>query len=109
LNSQQEVKEEWQLTVSCYTGSQTSTDAVVYGCKTWSVVLWEKHRLKVFENRVWRKIHGPKLVEVTGWKNCIMSVIICTVTKFYVGDHLKEDEMGRSCGTCGRERNTGFW
>jgi len=57
----------------------------------------------------WRKIHGPKLVEVTGWKDCIMSVIICTVTKFYVGDQLKEDEMGRSCGICGRERNTGFW
>jgi hypothetical protein len=38
-----------------------------------------------------------------------MSVIICTVTIFYVGDQLKEDEMGRACGMCGRERNTGFW
>jgi hypothetical protein len=47
---------------------------------------------------------GSKLVEVMGWKNCIMSFVIGTLTKFYVGDKLKENEMGRACGTCGRER-----
>jgi len=43
VKSQQEVDEERQLTVKRHMGLQTLTDAVVYGCKTWSVVLWEEH------------------------------------------------------------------
>jgi hypothetical protein len=31
----------------------------------WSVTLWEEHRLRVFENRVIRRIFGPKRDEVT--------------------------------------------
>jgi hypothetical protein len=42
---------------------------VLYGCKTWSLTLREEHRLRVFENRVPRRIFGPKRDEVTGgWK-----------------------------------------
>jgi hypothetical protein len=33
---------------------------VLYGCETWSLTLREEHRLKVFENRVLRRIFGPK-------------------------------------------------
>jgi hypothetical protein len=33
---------------------------VLYGCKTWSLALKEEHRLRVFENRVLRKIFGPR-------------------------------------------------
>jgi hypothetical protein len=33
---------------------------VLYGCKTWSVTLREEHRLRVSENRVLRRIFGPK-------------------------------------------------
>jgi hypothetical protein len=33
---------------------------VLYGCETWSLALKEEHRLKVFENRVLRKIFGLK-------------------------------------------------
>jgi hypothetical protein len=32
---------------------------VLYGCETWSLTLREEHRLRVFENRVLRKIFGP--------------------------------------------------
>jgi hypothetical protein len=39
---------------------------VLYGCATWSLTLREEHRLRVFENRVLRKIFGPKRFEVTG-------------------------------------------
>jgi len=39
---------------------------VLYGCKTWSLSLKEKRRLRVFENRAMRKIFGPKRDEVTG-------------------------------------------
>jgi hypothetical protein len=38
---------------------------VLYGCETWSLTLREEHRLKVFENRVPRRIFGPKRDEVT--------------------------------------------
>jgi hypothetical protein len=42
---------------------------VLYGCKTWSLTLREKHRLVVFENRVLRRILGPKKKEMTGgWR-----------------------------------------
>jgi hypothetical protein len=43
---------------------------VLYGCETWSVALREEHRLRVFENRVLRRIFGPKRGELTGewWK-----------------------------------------
>jgi hypothetical protein len=39
---------------------------VLYDCETWSVTLREEHGLKVFENRVLRRIFGPKRGEVTG-------------------------------------------
>jgi hypothetical protein len=42
---------------------------VLYGCKTWSLTLIEEHRLRVFENRVLRRIFRPKRDEVTGeWR-----------------------------------------
>jgi hypothetical protein len=38
-------------------------------CETWSLTLKEEHRLSVFENRVLRRIFGPKTDEVTvGWR-----------------------------------------
>jgi hypothetical protein len=42
---------------------------VLYGCETWSLTLREEQRLRVFENRVLRKVFGPKRDEVTGdWR-----------------------------------------
>jgi hypothetical protein len=42
---------------------------VLYGCETWSLTLREEHRLKVFENKVLRRIFGPTRDEVTeGWR-----------------------------------------
>ena len=43
--------------------------AVLYGCETWSLTLREEHRLRVFENRVLRRIFVPRRYEVTGeWR-----------------------------------------
>jgi hypothetical protein len=39
---------------------------VLYGCETWSLTLREEHRLKMFENRVLRRIFGPERDEMTG-------------------------------------------
>jgi hypothetical protein len=42
---------------------------VLYGRETWSLTLTEEHRPNVFENRVLRRIFGPKRDEVTGeWR-----------------------------------------
>jgi hypothetical protein len=39
---------------------------VLYGCETWSFTLREEHRLRVFKNRVLRRIFGLKRDDVTG-------------------------------------------
>jgi hypothetical protein len=39
---------------------------VLCGCETWSLILKEEHKLRVFENRVLRRTFGPKRDEVTG-------------------------------------------
>jgi hypothetical protein len=42
---------------------------VLYWCETWTLTLREEHRLRVFENRMLRRIFGPKRDEVTGeWR-----------------------------------------
>jgi hypothetical protein len=35
-------------------------------CETWSLILWEGHRLRLFENRVWSRIFESKREEVIG-------------------------------------------
>jgi hypothetical protein len=63
---------------------------VLYGCETWSLALREEHKLRVFENRVLRRIFGPKRDAVTGgWRkqhndelhNLYSSPIIITIIK----------------------------
>jgi hypothetical protein len=53
---------------------------VLYGCETWSLALSEVHRLRVFENRVLRRIFGPKRDEVAGngGSYTMRNFIICT-------------------------------
>jgi len=42
---------------------------VLYGCETWSLTLREERKLRVFENRVLRRIFGPRRDEVKGeWR-----------------------------------------
>jgi sorting nexin-29 len=41
---------------------------VLYGCESWLLALREVHRLRVFENRVLRKIFGPKREEDGSWR-----------------------------------------
>jgi hypothetical protein len=42
---------------------------VLYGCETWSLTSREECRPRVFENRVLRRIFGPRTNEVTGeWR-----------------------------------------
>ena len=42
---------------------------VLYGCEIWSLTLRKELKLRVFENRVLRRVLGPKRNEVTGeWR-----------------------------------------
>jgi len=42
---------------------------VLYGCETWSLTPREERKLRAFENRVLRRIFGPRRDEVTGeWR-----------------------------------------
>jgi len=42
---------------------------VLYGCETYSLTMWEERKLRVFENRVLRRIFGPRRDDVTGeWR-----------------------------------------
>jgi len=55
---------------------------VLYGCETWSLTLRKDLRLRVFENRVLRRIFGPK----RDGENYIMrSLMICTTRPILFG------------------------
>jgi len=48
---------------------RTTILPVVYGCETWSLTLRDEPMVRVFKNRVLRRIFGPKRGEVTGeWR-----------------------------------------
>ncbi|KAJ4436680.1 hypothetical protein ANN_16811 [Periplaneta americana] len=55
--------------VSGRAGNAIILPVLLYGCQTWTLTLREEHRLRVFENKVLRKIFGAKRDEVTGeWR-----------------------------------------
>src|SRR5215468_10204774 len=58
-----------QRCAKCVNYSLCNIPVVLYGCETWSLTLREEQRLRVFENRVLRRIFGPKRDEATGeWR-----------------------------------------
>ena len=57
----------FQLKVNAY--KTIILPVVLYGCETWSLTLREEHRLRVFQNKVLRKLFGAKKDEITGeWR-----------------------------------------
>jgi hypothetical protein len=85
---------------------ETTILPVVRGCEIWSLVVKEGTRLRVFDSKVQREITVPqrrsdrRLSKIT-LRRASRFVLL---TKDYSGDHIKEDEMGRECGTYGREQ-----
>jgi hypothetical protein len=63
-------------------GSIIILPVVLYGCEIWSLTLREERRLRVFENRVLRRIFGPKRDKVTrDWRklhNEEFNVLYCS-------------------------------
>ena len=87
---QEEIKSRLKLEIACYFSRQNLLSSsllsknlkikiyrtiilpvVLYGCETWSLTLREEQRLRVFENRVLRRIFGPKRDEVMGMEKTI--------------------------------------
>ena len=52
---------------------------VLYGCETWSLTLREEYGLRVFENRILRRIFGPKWDENGKWRELHNEELHCTV------------------------------
>jgi hypothetical protein len=70
----------------------------MYGCETWSLTLREERRLRVFENRVLRRIFGPKWDEVkkeSGENYIMRSLMICTPHPILFGRSNREERDGR--------------
>jgi hypothetical protein len=68
----EEIKRRLHSGNTCCHSVQTLLDKIIilpvvlYGHETWSLTLREEYRLRVFENRVLRRIFGSKRDEVTG-------------------------------------------
>jgi hypothetical protein len=84
---QEEIKSRFKLGNACYYSVQNLLSSILpyknlkikihvyrtillpvalYGCENWSLTLREECRLRLFENKVLRRVFGPKRNEVTG-------------------------------------------
>jgi hypothetical protein len=74
---------------------------VLYGCESWSLTLREEYRLRVFENRVLRRIFGPKTDEETGqWRRLRNKELYALYSSLNIIRVIKSRrQMGRTCGT----------
>jgi hypothetical protein len=76
---------------------------VLYGCETWSLTVREEHKLRVFENRVLRRIFGPKGDRVTGgWRKLHNEELHNLYSSPSIIRIIKSQRM-RTCGTNRRE------
>jgi hypothetical protein len=76
---------------------------VLYGCATWSLTLREGHKQRVFENRMLRRIFGPKRDEVIeGWRKLLAACFVL-FAKYNKNYQVDEDEMGGACSANGGE------
>jgi hypothetical protein len=76
---------------------------VLYGCESWSLTLREERRLRVFENRVLRRIFGPKRDEGKGeWRKLHNEEIHNLYSSPDIIRQVKANEVGGACGTHGR-------
>jgi len=55
-----------KLKIKLYRTTRIILPVVLYGCEIWSLTLRKERRMRVFENRVLRRVFGPKGDEVTG-------------------------------------------
>jgi hypothetical protein len=68
--------------------------------------LREEHKVRVFENRMLRKMSCRTRDEVTGdWRRLHNKELYALYsTKYYSGNQIKNIEMGGACGTYGKPK-----
>jgi hypothetical protein len=77
----------------------------LYGCETATLTLREEHRLRVFENRVLRRIFGPKRTKVTGGCRKLHNEELHNLySSPSIIRMIKSREMGWACSTHGERR-----
>jgi hypothetical protein len=78
----------------------TILPVVLYGCETWSLTLREVQKLRVFENRVLRRIFGPKRDEVTGeWSKLHNEELHNMYSSPDIIRQVKANKVGEACST----------
>jgi hypothetical protein len=93
---------------------RNSTQSVVlYGCEIWLLTLKKERRLRVFENRVWRRMFGSKRDEVTGecrkLNNEELHDLYCSPNIVRVIKSRRMRWAGHVVRMGGGEACTGFW
>jgi hypothetical protein len=78
----------------------------LYGCETWSLTLREECRLRVFEDRVLRKIFGPKRDEETGELRRLWNE---ELNDLYSSPNIIQVIKQRRISLAGHVACTGFW
>ena len=89
----QNVKIKIHRTVTLFFGS--------FGCETWSLTLRKERRIKVFMNKVLRRIFGSRRMEGSGEDYIMRSIILRTPDQILFGLSIKNTEMGRACRAYG--------
>jgi hypothetical protein len=72
---------------------------VLYGCEAWSFTLRDERKLRAFENRILRRIFGPKREANGEWIRLHKEELHSMYCSPYI---VWKIEMGRSCGQNGR-------
>jgi len=70
---------------------------VLHECETWSLTLREKHRVRVFKNRVLRKIYGATRDEITGEGRKLNNKELYDL--YFMRHQSKKNKMGWTYGT----------
>jgi hypothetical protein len=78
-----------------------------YVCVTLSLTVREEHKLRVFENRVLRRIFGPKRNDVTGGWTRLHNEDVRNLYSFKYNrnEYVTGDEIGGTCSMYGKDRN----
>jgi hypothetical protein len=75
---------------------------VSYGCETWPLTLREERRLRVFENRVLKRVFGLKRDEVTReWRKLHNEELNDLYSLPNVVRKIEKNEIGGACGAYG--------
>jgi hypothetical protein len=82
---------------------------ILYGCETWSLTLREEHILRVFENRMLRRIFGPKTDEVTEGLRKLHNEELCNLYSLLSIIRMMKSMKMRWAGHIGRMGRRGYW